>query len=120
MTIGRPWSGVTIPIKCRLEHFMLLVPNGKLNVWKSTARPSGYRVEKSGKEIGAGVTDNWAKFLARLEEQCMTPIVVEQKDRATRFRYVEALLRGHGHTLDVVTLANTHREDVLHDLVWVL
>ena len=82
----------------------------------------GYRIHKIVKEIGSGVNDNRAKFLALLEDQRITTIVVEHKDRATRFgfRYVEVLLRGQGRTLEVVNLAENDREDLLHDLVSVI
>lgn len=82
----------------------------------------GYRVERVVKEIGSGVNDHRAKFLALLEDQRITRIVVEHKDRAMRFdfRYVEVLLRGQGRTLEVVNLAEHDREDLLHDLVSVI
>jgi len=82
----------------------------------------GYRVSKIVKEIGSGVNDHRAKFLALLEDQCISRIVVEHKDRATRFgfRYVEVLLHGQGRTLEVVNLTDNDREDVLHDLVSVI
>lgn len=82
----------------------------------------GYRIHKVVKEIGSGVNDNRAKFLALLEDQRIPTIVVEHKDRATRFgfRSVEVLLRGQGRTLDVVNLADNDREDLLHDLVSVI
>jgi len=79
----------------------------------------GYQVSKVVKEIGSGVNDNRAKFLALLEDQRVTTIIVEHKDRATRFgfRYLETLLRGQGRTLEVVNLAENNREDSLADLV---
>ena len=82
----------------------------------------GYRVQKVVKEIGSGVNDNRTKLLALLEDQRLTTIVVEHKDRATRFgfRSVEVLLRGQGRTLEVVNLAENDREDLLHDLVSVI
>jgi predicted site-specific integrase-resolvase len=82
----------------------------------------GYRIQKVVKEIGSGVNDNRAKFPGLLEDQRITRIVIEHKDRATRFgfRYVEVLLRGQGRTLEVVNLADTDREDLLHDLVSVI
>ncbi len=78
----------------------------------------GYRVHTVVKEIGSGVNDNRVKFLALLEDQRITRIVVEHKDRAMcfGFRYVEVLLRGQGRTLEVVNLAENDREDLLHDL----
>lgn len=82
----------------------------------------GYRIQKVVKEIGSGVNDNRAKFLGLLEDQRISRIVIEHKDRATRFgfRYVEVLLRGQGRTLEVVNLADNDREDLLHDLVSVI
>jgi putative resolvase len=79
----------------------------------------GYQVSKVVKEIGSGVNDNRAKFLALLENQQVRTIVVEQKDRATRFgfRYLDTLLKGQGRVIEVVNLAENNREDVLADLV---
>jgi putative resolvase len=79
----------------------------------------GYQVSKVVKEIGSGVNDNRAKFLALLEDQRITTIVVEHKDRATRFgfRYLDTLLKGQGRVIEVVNLAENNREDVLADLV---
>jgi putative resolvase len=79
----------------------------------------GYQVSKVVKEIGSGVNDNRAKFLALLEDQRVTTIVVEHKDRAMRFgfRYLQTLLRGQGRTLEVVNLVENNREDLLADLV---
>src|SRR3989442_15662905 len=80
---------------------------------------SGYQVSKVVKEIGSGVNDNRAKFLALLEDQRIHTIVVEHKDRATRFgfRYLDTLLKGQGRTLEVVNLEENNREDLLTDLV---
>lgn len=79
----------------------------------------GYQVSKVVKEIGSGVHDNRAQFLALLENQQVRTIVVEQKDRATRFGfgYLDTLLKGQGRTIEVVNLAENNREDVLADLV---
>lgn len=79
----------------------------------------GYQVSKVVKEIGSGVNDNRAKFLALLENQQVGTIVVEHKDRATRFgfRYLDTLLKGQGRVIEVVNLAEQNREDLLADLV---
>jgi len=79
----------------------------------------GYQVSKVVKEIGSGVNDNRAKFLALLENQQLRTIVVEHKDRATRFgfRYLDTLLEGQGRVIEVVNLAENNREDLLADLV---
>lgn len=60
----------------------------------------GYQVEKVVKEVGSGINDSRPKFLALLENQSIGTIVVEHKDRATRFgfRYLETLLKTPGRT----------------------
>ena len=82
----------------------------------------GYQVSRVVKEIGSGVNDSRAKFLALLEDQRIHTIVVEHKDRATRFgfRYLDTLLKGQGRTLEVVNLEENNREDLLTDLVSII
>jgi putative resolvase len=82
----------------------------------------GYQVARSVKEIGAGLNDHRPKFLAVLTDPSITKVVVEQKDRATRFgfRYLEALLEMQGRCLEVVNLAETNREDLLVNLTSVI
>jgi putative resolvase len=79
-------------------------------------------VDKVVREIGSGVNDHRAKFLALLEDKRFTTIVVEHKDRATRFGfgYVDVLLHSQGRSLEVVNLAETDREALFHDLVSVI
>lgn len=85
-----------------------------------TAR--GYQIAKVVKEVGSGVNDARPKFLALLEDQSMTIIVVEHKDRASRFgvRYIETLLRGQGRTLEIVNHAENGTEDLLHDVTSII
>src|SRR6266852_3565867 len=54
----------------------------------------GYQVKQVIKEIGSGVNDSRPKLLAMLKDPQVTRIVVEHKDRLTRFgfRYLETLL----------------------------
>jgi putative resolvase len=82
----------------------------------------GYQVSKVVKEIASGVNDSRPKFLALLEDQSLTLIVVEHKDRATRFgfRYLDTLLRGQGRAIEVVNLADNGQEDLIADLTAIL
>jgi putative resolvase len=82
----------------------------------------GYQVSKVVKEIASGVNDSRPKLLSLLEDQGITLIVVEHKDRATRFgfRYLETLLRGQGRAIEVVNLADNGQEDLLADLTAIL
>jgi predicted site-specific integrase-resolvase len=49
-------------------------------------------------------------------------MVVEYKDRATRFgfRYLDTLLRSQGRAIEVVNLAENGQEDLLADLTTIL
>jgi putative resolvase len=82
----------------------------------------GYQVSRVVKEIGSGVHDNRAKFLALLEDQRIHTIVVEHQDRATRFgfRYLDTLLKGQGRTLEVVNWEENNPEDLFTDLVSII
>jgi putative resolvase len=78
----------------------------------------GYQISRIVKEIASGVNDNRRKFLALLSDPKVTTIVVEHKDRATRFgfRYLETLLSMQGRSIEVVNLAENNREELLQDL----
>lgn len=82
----------------------------------STVR--GYQVSKVAKEIGSGVNDNRPKFLALLADPSTGRIVIEHKDRGTRFgfRYIETLLKTYGREIEVVNQAENATEDLLADL----
>jgi putative resolvase len=82
------------------------------------SRAKGYQIAKVVKEIGSGVNDSRPKFLALLEDQSIGLIVVEQKDRGTRFgfRYIETLLKAAGRSIEVVNEASSANEDLLADL----
>jgi predicted site-specific integrase-resolvase len=82
----------------------------------------GYQVAKVVKEVGSGVNDARPKFLALLEDPSIGIIVVEHKDRASRFgvRYIESLLRIQGRSLEVVNHAENGTEDLLADLTSII
>ncbi len=82
----------------------------------------GYQVQKVVKDIASGVNDSRPKFLALLKDQRIRTVVVEHKDRATRFgfRYVQTLLELAGRRVEVVNLAETNQEDLLADLTSIL
>ncbi len=79
----------------------------------------GYQVQQVIKEVGSGLNDQRPKFLALLADPAVTHIVVEQKDRATRFgfHYLETLLSAQGRTLEVINLAESDTGDLVTDLV---
>lgn len=70
------------------------------------------------KEVGAGARDHRKPFLALLAEPTITVIVVEPKDRATRFGFndLETLPGLQSRRSEVVQEADHGREDLLADL----
>lgn len=78
----------------------------------------GYQVSKVIKEIGSGINDSRPKFLALLADPSIGRIVIEPKDRGTRFgfRYIETLLKTYGREIEVVNQAENSTEDLLADL----
>jgi putative resolvase len=78
----------------------------------------GYQIARVVKEVGSGVNDARPKLLALLADQGIGLIVVEHRDRLTRFgfRYLDTLLKGQGRAIEVVKQAENGTEDLLADL----
>ena len=82
----------------------------------------GWQVSQVVKEIGSGVNDSRPKFLLLLADVTVTRIVVEHKDRATRFgfRYLETLLAVQKRSIEVVNLSEDETSDLLADLTSII
>ncbi len=82
----------------------------------------GYQISQVVKEIASGVNDQRPQFLALLADTSITMIVVEQKDRATRFgfHYLETLLEKQGRRIEVVNMAENGQDELMSDLVSII
>ncbi len=82
----------------------------------------GWKVHKIVKEVGSGVNDGRKKLLALLADPTITVIVVEHKDRLTRFgfRYIGTLMGVQGRRIEVVNLTENPIEDIIADFVSIL
>ncbi len=82
----------------------------------------GWKVSKVVKEVGSGVKDGRKKLLALLADPTITVIVVEHKDRLTRFgfKYIETLLAVQGRSIEVVNITENPIEDLMADLVSII
>jgi putative resolvase len=76
-------------------------------------------VDKVVKGCGSGINDQRPKFLALLADPKVGQIVVEHKDRASRFgvAYIETLLAMQGRELVLVNTADTAEDDLMGDFV---
>lgn len=83
---------------------------------------AGYQLLKAGRltrwgsECGSGITDQRPKFLTLLANPTISRIVVEHKDRASRFgvAYIQTLLALQERELVIV---NTAEDDLMGDFV---
>ena len=82
----------------------------------------GYQVSKVVKEVGSGINDTRPKLLQLLQDMSITLIVVEHRDRLTRFgfNYLNTLLVLQDRHLEVVNLAENGKEDLIEDLVAII
>lgn len=85
------------------------------------AAAQGYEVVKNIKEIGSGLNDNRKKLLSLLEEDDYDCILVEHKDRLTRFgfNYIETLLKRNNKEIIVINHLDDDN-DLLEDLVSII
>lgn len=85
-----------------------------------TAR--GYQIGAVVKEIGSGVNDSRPKLLKLLTDPRHAVIVVEHKDRLTRFgfNYIDQLLLIQNRRVEVVNLVYTGKEDLIQDFVSII
>ncbi len=82
----------------------------------------GWKVVKVVKEVGSGVNDGRRKLLALLADPTVTVIVVEHKDRLTRFgfKYIETLLAMRGRSIEVVNVTENPIEEIIADFASIL
>lgn len=82
----------------------------------------GYQIDKVVTEFGSGLNDKRPKLTKLLQEPTYTRIVVEHKDRLTRFgfNYLEVLLKNQGITIEVINVAEEEKEDLIQDFISVI
>src|SRR5713226_3246558 len=82
----------------------------------------GWGVSKVVKECGSGINDQRPKFLALLANREISKIVVEHKDRASRFgvAYIQTLLAMQERELVIVNTADTEESDLMGDFVTII
>ena len=82
----------------------------------------GYQVALVVKEIASGVNDSRPKLLSLLKDTSITRVVVEHRDRLTRFgfHYIDALFSVQGRVIEVVNPAENDKEELLADLTSII
>ena len=82
----------------------------------------GYKIQHIIKEIGSGINDNRSKLNKILVQYDYDTIIVEHKDRLTRFgfNYLEILLKECGKKIEVVNNADDGKDDLMQDFVSII
>ena len=82
----------------------------------------GYQIKEVVKEVGSGINDNRPKLQKILREGKATKIIVEHKDRLTRFgyNYLSTLLLPLDCEIEVVNQTTEDKEDLMQDLVSII
>jgi putative resolvase len=88
---------------------------------KDYAAAKGYHVTRQMSEMGSGLNDRRPKFLKLLTDPTISVILIEHRDRGTRFGFtsIEQLLAMQGRQLEVVFPKDTD-DDLVHDFVSVI
>jgi predicted site-specific integrase-resolvase len=85
----------------------------------SYCNAKGYQVKKIVTEIGSGLNDTRPKLEALLLDKDINTIIVEHKDRLSRFgtNYIEKLLKMQGRDLEIVNPVEDEKSDLMEDFV---
>lgn len=88
----------------------------------SYCNAKGYKVGQVVTEFGSGLNDKRPKLEKLLTEQNFSRLVVEHKDRLTRFgfNYIETMLKKNNITLEVVNCVEDEKQDLIQDFVSVI
>ena len=88
----------------------------------SFANAKGYKVVKIIKEVGSGLNDNRPKLYNLLNDDSIKIILVEHKDRFSRFgnNYINLLLEKQGRKLEIINEVNNDNEDIIQDFVSII
>lgn len=82
----------------------------------------GWVVNESIQEIGSGLNDNRRKLLKVFQEKRATKIVIEHKDRLTRFgfNYIDELCKSFNCEIIIINPASNDKEDLIQDFTSII
>lgn len=93
----------------------------QLHRLRDYAAANGYQVAKEVTEIASGMNDRRPKFLQLLADPSIGTIIVEHKDRGTRFgwHYLTTLMQVQGRSIEAV-FPNETKDDLVSEFVSII
>lgn len=88
----------------------------------SYAAAKGYKIHSIIKEVGSGVNDNRKLLTSLLQNKEIDIILVEHKDRLTRFgfNYIKILMEQLGKSIEVVNESTDQTGDIIQDFISII
>ena len=88
----------------------------------SYCNAKGYKVDQIISEIGSGLNDTRPKLEKILLDDTITIIVIEHKDRLTRFglNYIIKLLETKDRKIEIVNNTDNDKDDLMQDFVSII
>lgn len=88
---------------------------------QSYAIAKGYKIDKVVTEIASGLNDQRPKLTALLTDKAIGLIVVEHRERLTRFgfNYIANLMKMQGRSIEVI-FPNETKDDLVQDFIAVI
>jgi predicted site-specific integrase-resolvase len=86
------------------------------------ANAKGYKTKYNIKEIGSGLNDDRPKLIKLLQDKDVNIILVEHKDRLTRFgfKYIELMMEMQNRKIEVINNLDDDKEDLIQDFVSII
>ena len=86
------------------------------------ANAKGYKTTINVKEIGSGLNEDRPKLFKLLNDKDIDIILVEHKDRLTRFgfKYIEQSMLMQGRKIEVINNVEDDKEDLIQDFVSII
>lgn len=96
--------------------------DSQLDRLRSYAYAKGYIVIDEVKEVASGLNDNRKQLTKILNRNDYTKVIVEHKDRLTRFgfNYIEQFLNYKDQSIEVINMTDGDKKDLIEDFVSII
>ena len=93
--------------------------DGQIERMRNYASAKGYEIIDEVKEIGSGLNDNRAKLNRIFKRKDFNILLVEHKDRLTRFgfNYIKSLLNNQNINVEVVNNIDDKSQEIMDDFI---